>query len=343
MPTHPPARRRRWQATLIVALFFVAVVAAAAGGWWYARESPPHQGPIVLIAADQLAPGSLGAYGATRSTSPDIDSLSNDAVVFDQAYAHGLQLLPSYASLLTGQLPFQHGVRDDGGFALKPDARTLAEVLKNRGFNTGAAVSSFLLRRETGMAQGFNFFDADIPIEKRREPVIERSGDATIDAAERWARLQTNQRYFLMLQVSAADADLAVRRITDLLRERKLYDTATIVLIGDRPAASPDGSLDEASLRIPLLVKQPDGEGAGRRVAMAVQQVDLLPTILDFVRAPLPGGLRGHSLRSILDNEGAKLAPRPLYAEWLLPYFRFGGRPIVTASAGADRQIEGPA
>jgi len=342
MPTHPPARHRRWQATLIIALFFVAVIAAAAGGWWYARESPPHQGPIVLIAADQLSPGSMGIYGAARSASPDIDSLSSDAVVFDQAYAHGLQLLPSYASLLTGQLPFQHGVRDDGGFALKPEVRTLAEVLKNRGFNTGAAVCSFLLRRETGMAQGFNFFDGEIPTEERREPAIERSGDATIDAAERWARLQANQRYFLMVQVPAADADLAVRRISDLLHERKLYDAATILLIGDRPAASPDGSLDEASLRIPLVVKQPDGEGAGRRVALAVQQVDVVPTILDFVRAPFPGGLRGHSLRSILDNENAKLAPRPLYAEWLLPYFRFGGRPIVTASTDGDRPIEGP-
>ncbi len=342
-PTHAPARRRRWQVTLIIGLFFVAVAAAAAGGWWYARESPPHQGPIVLIAADQLSPGSLSAYGAARAPNPDIDALSNDAVVFDQAYAHGLQLLPSYASLLTGQLPFQHGVRDDAGFALKPEARTLAEVLKNRGFNTGAAVSSFLLRRETGVAQGFNFFDAEIPVEERRQPAIERSGTATIDAAERWARLQANQRYFLMVQVPATDADLAVRRISDLLHERKLYDAATIVLIGDRPPAPTDGSLDEASLRIPLIVKQPGGEGAGRRVALAVQQVDLLPTLLDFVRAPLPGSLRGHSLRSLLDNEDATVAPRALYAEWLLPYFRFGGRPIVTASGDADRTIEGPA
>src|SRR5204863_5025170 len=132
MSTHPPARRRRWQATLIIALVFVAVVAAAAGGWWYARESPPHQGPIVLIAVDQLSPASVGAYGATRSDTPDIDALAIDAVVFDQAHAHGVQMLPSYTSLLTGQLPFQHGVRDDAGFALKTDVRTLAEVLKNR-------------------------------------------------------------------------------------------------------------------------------------------------------------------------------------------------------------------
>src|SRR5690349_8775225 len=185
MSTHTPATGRRWQAALILSVFLIAVVAAAAGGWWYARESPPHQGPIVLISVDQLSPDSLIAYGSTRSANPDIDALAADAVVFDHAYAHGLQVLPAHASMLTGQLPYQHGVRDDGGFVLKPDARTLAEMLKSRGFNTGAAVSSFLLRRDTGVAQGFTFFDADIPAEQHRRPVIERSGDATIEAAER--------------------------------------------------------------------------------------------------------------------------------------------------------------
>jgi hypothetical protein len=63
MPKHPPARGRRWQATLIIALFLLAVVAAAAGGWWSARESPPHQGPLLLIAVDELSPSSLSALG----------------------------------------------------------------------------------------------------------------------------------------------------------------------------------------------------------------------------------------------------------------------------------------
>jgi tetratricopeptide (TPR) repeat protein len=342
MPTHPPATGRRWQVTLIITIFFLAVVAAAAGGWWYARESPPHQGPLLLIAVDELSPESLGAYGAVHSDNPAIDALAAQSVVFDQAYAHALQMLPSYASLLTGQLPFQHGVRDDGGFVLKPEVRTLAEVLKNRGFNTGAAVSSFLLRRETGLAQGFTFFDADIPDRVHRAPAITRSGDATIDAAERWARLQANQRYFLLLQVPGNAADAAVRRFTDLLTERNQYDDATIVVVGDRPAGPPDGILDEASLRIPLMVKLPDGEGAGRHIMSAVQQVDLLPTILDFVRAPIPGGVSGESLRAILDSERARLDPRPLYAEWLLPYFRFGGRPAVTDAAGIDHPFDGP-
>ena len=131
MPSRPRVRTRRWQATLIITLVFTAAIGAAAVGWWYARESPPHQGPILLISVDQLAPESLAAYGAERSNqSSDLDAFASDAVVFDQAYAHGFQVLPTHASVLTGQLPFQHGVRDDAGFVLKPEARTLAEVLK---------------------------------------------------------------------------------------------------------------------------------------------------------------------------------------------------------------------
>jgi len=50
MPSRPRVRNRRWQATLIVTLVFTAAVGAAAVGWWYARESPPHQGPLILLA-----------------------------------------------------------------------------------------------------------------------------------------------------------------------------------------------------------------------------------------------------------------------------------------------------
>ena len=146
MPVRPRGRTRRWQATLIITLVFTAAVGAAAVGWWYARESPPHQGPIVVFAVDGLARSGLTSYGARTSAAPAIDALAADGVVFEHAYIHSPAMLPAYTSLLTGQLPFDHGVRDEAGFALKTDTRTLAELLRSRGFSTGAAVSSFLLR-----------------------------------------------------------------------------------------------------------------------------------------------------------------------------------------------------
>ena len=337
-----PGPGRRWQAALIVFLFFVAVVAAALTGWWYARESPPHQGPIVLISADNLAADQLVPYGGGGPVTPAIDALASDGVVFDRAYAHSPQTLPSHASILSGQLPFEHGVRDDVGFAMKDNARTLPELMRNRGFNTGAAVSTFLLRRESGVAQGFSFFDAELPEHGDGAPAAtERDSAQTIDAAERWMRTQDDQRYLLFVQVDDRAADEAVGRVVQELKDRDLYDEATIFLVGDHGDEQALPRLADTSLHVPLIVKQPNSEGAGRRVVSPVQHIDLLPTILDLVRAPIPSGIRGRSLRSVLDDEGATVPEEPIYSEWLAARFRLGGHAIYGLTSGARRLIRG--
>ncbi|MBI2828350.1 MAG: sulfatase-like hydrolase/transferase [Acidobacteria bacterium] len=326
MPRHASAATRRWQATLIIAVFIAAVAGAALGGWWYARESTPHQGPIVLICVDGLHPARLPVHGGSRTTTPSIDALAADGVVFERAYTHSPLTLPAHASLLAGQLPFEHGVRDEAGFALEENAHSLAELLRNRGFETGAAVSSFLLRPESGVAQGFSFFDAELPDQAGAlSPVVERDGAQTTDAAARWLRSRRGHRFFLFVQVNESAAESTVTQLVSELEDRGLYDQATIVLTADRGEVGAGVSLDDASLHVPLLVKQPDGEGAGRRVAVPVQHIDILPTILDLVRAPIPSGLRGRSLRAVLDGDDAGLADRPIYAESLAEHFRFGG------------------
>ncbi len=339
----PSPRPRPWQATLIVGLFTVAVGAAAVTGWWYARESPPHQGPIVLISIDGIPAADLPAYGAQRSDTPAIDALAADGVVFERAYSHSPQTLPAHASILSGQLPLAPGVRDEAGFAHGADARPLPELLRNRGFATGAAVSTYLLRRESGLAQGFAFFDGELPQQPSVEaPAVERQGTLTVDAAERWMEKQDDQRFFLFVQVNEPHADLAVTRLTQVLKQRGLYDDATILLVGDRGDVGSGTSLDERALRVPLLVKQPGREGAGRRVVFPVQHVDLLPTILDLVRAPLPDGLDGLSLRAVLDDGEGTLPQRPIYAEALTAHYRFGGDPIFAITDGRYRYLRGP-
>ena len=163
----------------------------------------------------------------------------------------------------------------------------------------------------------------------------------TLDAAESWARSQRGQRFFLFVQVDAEHADAAVSRMSQMLQERRLYDGATIVLAGDRGRAQPNADLDEETLRIPFLIKQPAHEGAHRRIAVPVQQIDLLPTILDFVRAPVPGNLRGRSLRSILSDEDGRIAPQPIYSESLAGHFRFGGSPLYALTVNDSRYIRG--
>lgn len=333
---------RPWVAAVIVSAFALAVAGSAAVGWWFARESPPHQGPIVLISVDRMPATTLPVYGAPSTDTPAIDLLASDAVVFNHAYAQSPQTLPAHASIVSGQLPLQHGVRDDAGFILRDDVQTLAEMLRNRGFATGAAVSSFLLRPDTGVAQGFHFYDAELPESAAAggEPVLVRSASDTLDAAESWMRMQNDRRFFVLVQVDRRAADAAVTRLTAVLKSRELYDGGTIIFVGDR-GDEPTQTIDDAAIRVPLIVKQPNNEGAGRRVDDAVQQIDLVPTVLDLVRAPVPGSLTGRSLRAVLTDEEATLRDRPLYAEWLSPHFSFGGHAVHALTTRIYRYVRG--
>src|ERR1700687_1698607 len=123
---------------------------AAAGGWRYARASAPVNGPIILISIDTLRADHLPAYGYRKVKTPTIDALAADGTVFERAYSHAPQTLPAHTALLSGRLPFETGVRDDVGVAVKPGERLLPQMLRERGYATGGVVSTSLLRKETG-------------------------------------------------------------------------------------------------------------------------------------------------------------------------------------------------
>ena len=186
-PDGPPgsAAQRGRRAQVIVGLVAVAVVASALVGWRFARESTPVAGPILLISLDPLRADRLSFYGGTSPT-PHLDRLAAGATVFTRASAHAAASLPAHASLLTGQLPFDHGVRDNVGFALATTVRTLAARLGDRGFDTAAAVSTFLLRRETGLDAGFAHYDAERPSPAPTPPRGQWSATARRRPAPRW-------------------------------------------------------------------------------------------------------------------------------------------------------------
>ena len=69
----------------------------------------------------------------------------------------------------------------------------------------------------------------------------------------------------------------------------------------------PLGRLYEPTVHIPLLVRHPQGVGAGTRVPGLAQHVDILPTVLDFLGAPIPEGVEGHSLWPLIRGEQARV------------------------------------
>ena len=95
-------------------------------------------------------------------------------------------------------------MRDDVGFALADDAETLASRLGDRGFETAAAVSTFLLRAETGLDAGFAHYDAErpAPASPTRRPPVARDSAATARVATAWLDAQDSARFFYTLQLN---------------------------------------------------------------------------------------------------------------------------------------------
>ena len=94
------------------------------------QASEPIPDSVVLITLDTTRADRLSAYGFQEISTPAIDRLAAEGIVFEDAVAPVPLTLPSHASMLTGRWPAKHGIRDNADAALAPAELTLAEVLR---------------------------------------------------------------------------------------------------------------------------------------------------------------------------------------------------------------------
>jgi len=367
-PPKIPPRGRRWRQALVV----VVAIAAAFVPFRLLRPAPPVDGPIVFISIDTLRADHLPAYGYTRVATPAIDALAADGVVFERAYSHVPQTLPAHASILSGALPFEHGVRDNVGFTVPADLRLLPEWLHERGFATAAVVSADVLRRDTGIGRGFDFFDGEMPAVSGdvSSDRVRRDGSQSLEVAERWIDDGRSSRFFLFFHLyephapyapppqftkyqpydgAIAYADEIVGRFLTFLRARRLYDAATIVLLSDHGEGLGDHGeqehglfVYEETMRVPLVVKLPVAHSHGRRIAQPVRHIDLVPTVLDLVGIPIPRTLQGRSLRPFLNGEALRGGDPPIYSESLYGRYHFGWSELTALTDSRYRFIHAP-
>ena len=259
----------------------------------------------------------------------------SEAVVFERAYTHSPQTLPSHASLLTGQLPSRARRAGRSGLHARrqrADARRAAPQPRLHDRRGGLVVPA---AAAVGHAQGFSFFDAEIPADHAaiEVPALERAGraDRSMPPSD-GSRCGDGQRFFLFVQVDGRDADTAVARLSAALKQQRLYDQATIVIVGDHGEAGSGMSLDDTALRIPLIVKQPNGEGGGPPRPAPVQHIDLLPDdSRSRARARARRPARPIAALRFSTTTTRRFAEQPIYAESFAAYFRFGGTPTVCA------------
>ncbi len=144
---------------------------------------------VILISIDTLRPDHLGCYGYEKATSPALDLLCEDAVVFEEAIAHASSTLHSHASMLTSLLPHHHQATWSAKTRIPEDAICLAEVLQQAGYRTAAFTGGGQMDRVFGLDQGFEVFE---------QPMLEHFEDTMWKGVE-WVESDDSRPFFLFL------------------------------------------------------------------------------------------------------------------------------------------------
>lgn len=328
--------------------------------------------PIVLISIDTLRSDHLPAYGYQRVETPAIDALRRDAVLFSRAYSHVPLTLPSHCSILSGRLPGDHGVRDNVGYHFDAAAQaSLPLLLKQAGYATGGAVSAYVLRGETGIAQGFDFWDSEVAMQLSAGLAqSRRPGQETARLALAWLRGVAGRPFFLFLHLyephspytppepyasrykdspydgEIANADAVVGTVLAELKRLGAYERSIVVLLsdhgeglGEHGEAEHGMLLYRTTLQVPLLLKLPGARWGGTSVAAPAQLVDVYPTLLSLVGLAPPAGRPGRSLLALRAGTGPD---RELYAETSYPRLHFGWSELSSLIRGRFHYIHGP-
>ncbi len=334
---------------------------------------------VVVVTLDTLSARHLSQYGNDRIDTPAFGRVAEEGVLFEQATATVPLTLPSHTSMFTGTYPMFHGVRDNGGYYVREDSETLAEVLRDAGYRTGGFVAAFVVDSRWGLDQGFERYHDDFnfrEFERISLDSVQRPGDEVMDAAIAWMDEVKEERFFSWIHLydphwpyeapepwasrvsGYSDApydaevlftDSLVGQLLNWLDESALADDTLLVLIGDHGESlgrHREGAhgffIYDASMQVPFLLRAPYRQiGRGLRIPAQVRGIDLMPTVLGLVGVPVPEPVQGVSLAPLADGSESDLGLWA-YSESLYPRNHYGWSPLRSLRNGLLHFISAP-
>ena len=328
-----------------------AIVAVAGSAADHSDKAPN----LVVITIDTLRADHLGCYGYSQIHTPNIDSFAADNVKFERAFTPIPITLPSHTVIFTGTYPMLNGMHDFSGNRLGAQQQTLASVLKAHGYTTGAVVASAVLDSRFGLNRGFDFYYDHFDFNRLEESNLdemERPGNVVADQALDWLSKNYQTRFFLWMHLydphypyrppapyseeykshpydgEIAFADEQVGRLLRFLKEKNLYHNTLVVLSGDHGEglgehgeATHGFFIYNSTLRVPLLFHLPPTTPA-HQITRHVSTIDIMPTILEILKVPVPREVQGESLLPLISGKKPD-EPSYLYAETFLPRLHF--------------------
>jgi arylsulfatase A-like enzyme/Tfp pilus assembly protein PilF len=304
---------------------------------------------LLVITLDTTRADSIGAYGNRDASTPHIDRLAENGIMFRNCYSPVPLTLPAHCSLFTGRYPMAHKVRNNGTYYLPEAETTMAEILKKNGFRTFAFIASFTLLAKFGLGQGFEFYDETF---SQQQTIInyrdEIPGAEISKKFATWLEQNRAKKFFTWLHFfdphspyqlhSEVDnkfsrserlkyegeisyVDMQVGKIIRLLAAKKILDRTVIVIVADHGEAFGEHKefghgifCYEESLKVPLIIYNPVLFAKSRKIDSRVNLVDVLPSILHYLAIKCPEGVQGKSFHNLIAGEKEK-RQRNMYFE----------------------------
>jgi arylsulfatase A-like enzyme len=300
---------------------FLAAVSILLGLYPIASRATPKPN-IVLITLESTRADRMGFLGSKTKITPNLDGIARQSIISEQAYSQAPLTVVSHATILSGTYPQTHRA-SEFGTRLAPALPFLPDLLHARSYHTAAFVGSIALDPKNGLApgfdRGFGEYDAAFHWPERgqsRSSAVERPAAQVVARATAWLARNHHRPFFLWVHLNdpqavagasynaaVAAADAAVGKLMAALRASKMYDDALIVIAADHgESLGAHGEethgvfLYDETIRVPLLLKLPQNQSAGKRVLTRASLVDIAPTILEIAGVAIPSQMQGQSL-----------------------------------------------
>lgn len=364
---------RKSMSKKIVTLFiFSAVVFVFTGRTFNSDLSAqPNDKPnILFLTVDTLRADRLSGYGYQRRTSPALDSLMKEGIKFSNANTVIPLTNPSFTSVMTSRYPQETGATRNG-LPMNGDFPTLAQILKNHGYQTGAVISNWTLKKDIcSLWAGFDYYDEDFK-SKRALVLSEQDAEDVTDIALVWFdKLNRQSPFFAWVHYSdphapyefrkqfkfplrngetkdspsyrydteVAYTDYHIGRLLRGLGARGLRKNTYIFFFADHGESLGEHSyfghgrqIYQPSIRVPFAIVGP-GIKRGVISDCAVSLLDIMPTVLAVLNIRSPSELKGRNLLTI-DGSPSQLPTVPIF---FMTY-----RGLVPDVAGAKKVMPG--
>ncbi|HUU05673.1 MAG TPA: sulfatase-like hydrolase/transferase [Patescibacteria group bacterium] len=328
---------------------------------------------VLVITIDTMRADHVGFYGDKKAQTPVLDDLCRKGIVFRDCYTSVPLTLPSHCSLFTGRLPITHGVRNNGFYRLGSDEATLARILKEKGYRTGALVAAYVLMGKFGLNNGFDWyddtlrsdelagdFDSEIPANRVYRKFGKFMAKETMEPFFLWVHLYDPHKPYAPPAEHAkrfpddpyrgeiAFTDSVIGQMLQDLKDKGLTENTLVVVTGDHGEAFGEHEeyghgvfCYEEDVRVPLIFSNPKRLSRPSLVTDRVRLIDIMPTILELLDMPVPEQIQGRSLKPLFDGERESV-PRQVYLESMYGNEENNWAPLTGIISGGYKYLSLP-